>query len=137
MNRRWILALGLLAALQAADVHATEPSPDRAPEPAAIDRLQLETTAVTGNRELPKVLSIVPWKPPEPPTGPERPMGSLIEEILEPLDRAEFRREITYFRDLSPQSSANGVPAAAASATVTLPDSSRTESSATPGVSMP
>ena len=63
-------------------------------------------------------------------------MGSLIEEILEPLDRDEFRREITYFRDLSPQSSATGVPAAA-SATVIVPESSRTESSATPGASMP
>lgn len=136
MTRRLPLVLGLLAALQAAGVHATEPSPARAVQPAAIDRLQLETTAVTGNRELPKVMNIVPWKPPEPPSGPERPMGSLIEEILEPLDRDEFRREITYFRDLNPQSSATGVPAAA-SATATVPDSSRTESSATPGASMP
>jgi hypothetical protein len=136
MTRRLPLVLGLLAALQATGVHATEPSPARAQEPAAIDRLQLETTAVTGNRELPKVMSIVPWKPPEPPAGPERPMGSLIEEILEPLDRDEFRREITYFRDLSPQSNATGVTAAT-SATATVPDSSRTESSATPGASMP
>src|SRR5688572_6872126 len=29
---------------------------------AANDRLNLDTTVVTGNRELPKVLYIVPWK---------------------------------------------------------------------------
>jgi hypothetical protein len=78
-----------------------------APPPAkarALDRLELDSTAITGNRELPKVMSIVPWKAAEPPAGPDRPMGSLIEEVLSPLDRDEFRREITYFRDLSSHS---------------------------------
>ena len=79
----------------------------------AVDRLQLDSTAITGNRELPKVMSIVPWKAAEPPAGPDRPMGSLIEEMLSPLDRDEFRREITYFSDLSSQSAdrtSPGVP---------------------------
>jgi hypothetical protein len=79
----------------------------------AVDRLQLDATAITGNRELPKVMSIVPWKAAEPPAGPDRPMGSLIEELLSPLDRDEFRREITYFSDLSSQSAdrtSPGVP---------------------------
>jgi hypothetical protein len=79
---------------------AQAPATDR-----AVDRLQLDTTAITGNRELPKVMSIVPWKAAEPPGGPDRPMGSLIEELLAPLDRDEFRREITYYRDLTSQSS--------------------------------
>src|SRR4051812_4820052 len=35
-----------------------------------VDRLELDPTAVTGNRELPKVMSIVPWKNAEPPSGP-------------------------------------------------------------------
>jgi len=46
----------------------------------------------------------VPWKGAEPPAGPDRPMGSLIEELLAPLDRDEFRREITYYGDLTSQS---------------------------------
>ena len=71
---------------------------------AAQDRADIERTQIIGNRELPKVMSIVPWKAAEPPAGPDRPMGSLIEEVLSPLDRDEFRREITYFRDLSSQS---------------------------------
>jgi hypothetical protein len=70
----------------------------------AMDRLQLDPTAITGNRELPKVMSIVPWKPAEPAAGPNRPMGSLIEELLAPVDRDEFRREITYFQDLTSHS---------------------------------
>ncbi len=49
---------------------------------SAVDRLQLDATAITGNRELPKVMSIVPWKAAEPPAGPDRPMGSLIDEVL-------------------------------------------------------
>ena len=91
-------------------VHASDapPKPAAAPAPRseapAVDRLQLDATSITGNRELPKVMSIVPWKTAEPPAGPDRPMGSLIEELLAPLDRDEFRREIAYHRDLSSRS---------------------------------
>lgn len=87
--------------------------PAAPPRGSAVDRLQLDSTAITGNRELPKVMSIVPWKAAEPPAGLDRPMGSLIEEVLSPLDRDEFRREITYFSDLTSQSadrSSPGVP---------------------------
>jgi hypothetical protein len=93
---------------QPAPAQASKPAPSSVPGKAkpvgsrAVDRLQLDTTSITGNRELPKVMSIVPWKAPEPPGGPDRPMGSLVEEILSPLDRDEFRREINYYRDLTP-----------------------------------
>jgi hypothetical protein len=83
-----------------ARIAAAPPAQDR-----ARDRLQLDATAITGTRELPKVMSIVPWKAAEAAAGPDRPMGSLIEELLTPLDRDEFRREITYWRDLTSQSS--------------------------------
>jgi len=102
-------ALAADAQAESATTAAVRPAPaDR-----AVDRLQLDSTAITGNRELPKVMSIVPWKAAEPPAGPDRPMGSLIEELLSPLDRDEFRREITYFSDLSSQSAdrtSPGVP---------------------------
>ena len=39
-------------------------------------------------------------------------MGSLIDELLAPLDRDEFLREITYFRDLTSQSSDSSPPGA-------------------------
>jgi hypothetical protein len=96
---------GLLAALAVVPAaEATDAPPPATQKGRALDRLDLDSTAITGNRELPKVMSIVPWKAAEPPAGPDRPMGSLIEEVLSPLDRDEFRREITYFRDLSSQS---------------------------------
>ena len=101
-----VLALGTTHSAWSTDT----PSPK--PQERAVDRLQLDTTAITGNRELPKVMSIVPWKAAEPPAGPDRPMGSLIEEVLSPLDRDEFRREITYFRDLTSQSSDRTSPGA-------------------------
>jgi hypothetical protein len=77
-----------------------------------VDRLQLDPTAITGNRELPKVMNIVPWKAAEPPGGLDRPLNSLVEEVLSPLDRDEFRREITYYRDLTGQSTPVVAPGA-------------------------
>lgn len=113
MNRIALLAALSLAFCVPAARAAETPAGPRAAAVAkaapqsrerAVDRLQLDATAITGNRELPKVMSIVPWKAAEPPSGPDRPMGSLIEEVLSPLDRDEFLREITYFGDLTSQS---------------------------------
>ena len=104
-----LVALGAAPAAQATDAPPAAKSKER-----AMDRLELDSTAITGNRELPKVMSIVPWKAAEPPAGPDRPMGSLIEELLSPLDRDEFRREITYFRDLSSHSPDRPSPGAQA-----------------------
>ena len=106
------LALLLLTGLPVAVVQAADPAPKGPASEKAVDCLQLAATAITGNRELPTVMSIVPWKAAEPPGGPDRPMGSLIDEVLAPVDRDEFRREITYFRDLTSQSSDSSPPGA-------------------------
>ena len=116
-----LLGLALMGATCAVDA-ADPPAPVKrqampmkaAPTDRAVDRLLLDPTSITGNRELPKVMSIVPWKAAEPPAGPDRPMGSLIEELLAPLDRDEFRREITYFSDLTSQSPDRTSPGAKA-----------------------
>lgn len=126
MNRQ--LAIAMLAALLVqGPARAADPAPAAAPVAKAaatapvatpakgkrtVDRLQLDPTAITGNRELPKVMNIVPWKPAEPPGGPDRPLNSLVEEVLSPLDRDEFRREITYYRDLTGQSAPVVAPGA-------------------------
>lgn len=65
------------------------------------DRLDLETTVVTGNRELPKVLYIVPWKKAELGDLPGQPFNSLLDEALTPVDRDVFRREVTYYEAVS------------------------------------
>lgn len=63
----------------------------------AADTLQLEGTTITGNQELPKALHIVPWKPASAGDLSGRPMNSLVDEILEPIDRDVFLREIDYY----------------------------------------
>jgi hypothetical protein len=109
--KRYTLALAMLL-LTATAARATDAPPKPAAAARTVDRMELDATAITGNRELPKVMSIVPWKAAEPPAGPDRPMGSLIEEVLSPLDRDEFRREITYFRDVASQSPEPSSPGA-------------------------
>jgi hypothetical protein len=70
----------------------------------AADRADLEGTQITGSRELPKVLYIVPWKKPLPTDLVGRPATSLLDELLAPLDRDVFRREVDYHAQLQLQS---------------------------------
>ena len=66
--------------------------------PAMADEsLELEGTTITGNRELPKALHIVPWKTAVPGELAGRPMKSLVDEIMAPVDRDVMRRELEYF----------------------------------------
>jgi len=71
-------------------------------KPAAVDRLELDTAQITGNRELPKVMVIVPWKRSDIGDLVGRPVNSLVDEALQPVDREEFRREIDYYGALGP-----------------------------------
>lgn len=75
----------------------------------APDRLDLDVSVVTGNRELPKVLYIVPWKKAELGDLPDQPFNSLLDETLKPVDRDEFRREVAYFSKLEDRSPATEV----------------------------
>jgi hypothetical protein len=76
------------------------------------DRVDLDTTTVTGNRELPKVLYIVPWKKSDIGDLLGKPMNSLLDEVLAPVDRDVFRREVIYYRAVSADASQNGAPGA-------------------------
>jgi hypothetical protein len=62
----------------------------------AQDRADLDRTQIIGNRELPKVLYIVPWKKPEPADLSSRPPDSVLDEALAPVDRDVFRRALRY-----------------------------------------
>ena len=77
------------------------------------DRVILDTTIVTGNRELPKVLYIVPWKKADLGDLPAQPFNTLLDEVLTPVDRDVFRREVTYYGAVA--SGGNALPAAPAS----------------------
>ena len=65
-----------------------------------MDRLELGRTEITGNQELPKVLYIVPWQKSDPGDLMGRPVNTLLDEVLAPLNRDEFIREVDYYRDL-------------------------------------
>lgn len=66
----------------------------------AADRADLEGTQIFGSRELPKVLYIVPWKRPLPTELVGRPASSLLDEVLSPVDRDVFEREVRYHSSL-------------------------------------
>ena len=60
------------------------------------DRAEIDPTKIIGNRELPKVLYIVPWKKPLPGDLSGRPPTSVVDEALAPVDRDVFRRQVQY-----------------------------------------
>jgi hypothetical protein len=122
----WLLLAAMMATttvFSAEPVRTTSPTPAPTPTPvqsagqpqsgnapakpsassgnAVPDRLDLDVSVVTGNRELPKVLYIVPWKKAELGDLPEQPFNSLLDEALKPIDRDEFRREVAYFSKLA------------------------------------
>ncbi|MGE0113447.1 MAG: hypothetical protein AB7T07_00975 [Steroidobacteraceae bacterium] len=79
---------------------AKQPVKDATTPPAASrgnDQLTLDATVVTGNRELPKVMYIVPWKKAELSNLPGQPFNTLVDETLAPVDREVFRREVDYY----------------------------------------
>jgi len=68
-------------------------------------KLELEKTEITGARELPKVLYIVPWKRTAPDSRP-LPMKSLMDEVLAPVDIDVFRRQVRYYEFTHPEKDA-------------------------------
>ena len=73
-----------------------------------IDRLELGTATVTGDREQPKVMYIVPWKRSDIGDLTGKPMNSLVDEILAPVDRDVFKREVVYYSAVQADASQNG-----------------------------
>lgn len=62
------------------------------------ETLTLDGATIVGNRELPKVLHVVPWKAAEPGDLAGRPVNSLVNEILAPVDRDVLLRELEYYK---------------------------------------
>jgi len=70
---------------------------------AGKDRIELDTTQISGNRELPKVMYVVPWRKADPGEFTGRPLNSLLDEALTPVDRDVFRRQNRYYSALQGQ----------------------------------
>ena len=91
--KRTLLLIGMLAGILSAQ---------------AADRADLEGTEIRGSRELPKVLYIVPWKPPVTGDLVGRPVESLLDEALAPVDRDVFRRQVQYHSNVRTPPAAAG-----------------------------
>ena len=65
-----------------------------------MDEMELGRTEITGNQELPKVLYIVPWRKSDPGDLTGKPVNTLLDEVLAPIDRSEFIRQVDYYHDL-------------------------------------
>ena len=113
-----LIGAGLAAAASGAEAEITH-TPEGAPKaagqkPGAVDRLELNTATVTGDREQPKVMYIVPWKSSDIGDLSGKPMNSLLDEALAPVDRDEFKREVVYFDVVKADRSQNGTSGPAA-----------------------
>ena len=83
----------------------------------AQDRADIDRTQIIGNRELPKVLYIVPWKKPVPGDLSGRPLVSVLDEALAPIDRDVFRRQVRYDAQTQTQAQARGPASGPSTAT--------------------
>jgi hypothetical protein len=81
----------------------------------ALDRLDLDTTQITGNKELPKVMYVVPWKHSDLGDLTGKPANSLVDEVLQPVDRDVFNRQERYYHTVASEKT-QSVPASGAPA---------------------
>lgn len=109
MTTRLHIAITLVAAVLATAAATPSLAQSRAAKEAAAaaaaasaaavtkqDQAELDRSQIIGNRELPKVTYIVPWKKPGPGDLQGRPLVSVLDEALAPVDRDVFRRQVRY-----------------------------------------
>ncbi|HUX74604.1 MAG TPA: hypothetical protein VMV25_12025 [Steroidobacteraceae bacterium] len=106
-------ATAVAPASTAAATAVTRPHAGTASRRRKTDHIVLGTTTVTGNRELPKVMYIVPWKKSAIGDMGGKPPDSLMDEVLAPVDRDVFRREVAYYQALAVAAPRAGAPPAA------------------------
>ncbi|MGB5332950.1 MAG: hypothetical protein WBM80_03580 [Woeseiaceae bacterium] len=93
-------AVDTSAVVQQAEARETQDITRRTTGDRVMDSIELGRTEITGNQELPKVLYIVPWKKSDPGDLMGKPVNTLLDEVLAPIDREEFLRQVDYYGDL-------------------------------------
>ena len=63
-----------------------------------ISTFELENIQIIGNNEAPKTVTVVPWKRAELSETVGKPSNSVLNEILRPLERNLFIRQLRYYR---------------------------------------
>jgi hypothetical protein len=103
-------AVSQQTAVRPTEAHPASPSHRSPSRPAAGELkrnpksdgvLALGATDITGNKELPKVMAIVPWKDSLGAGGVVKPTDSLMDEVLAPVDRGVFQRQVRYYQQLN------------------------------------
>ena len=64
---------------------------------AAEDRLLLDETVIRGNRELPKVTYVVPWREMLVAEVPDWPVARIVGDEPVAIDRENFRLYVKYY----------------------------------------
>ncbi len=90
------IATPSIAQTRAAKEAAAAAAAASAANPTKQDQAELDRSQIIGNRELPKVTYIVPWKKPGAGDLQGRPLVSVLDEALAPVDRDVFRRQVRY-----------------------------------------
>jgi hypothetical protein len=93
---------------------ATPTAPKSGAPGKAHDSIALDSSQITGNRELPKVLYIVPWKRSDLGDLVGKPVNSLLDEVLAPVDRDVFKRQNRYYDALKPDAAKDAAGTGAA-----------------------
>lgn len=65
----------------------------------AEEKINMDAMSIIGNKELPNVLYILPWKQAELPGMVELPLSSLISNALQPIDRQTMLRR-QYYKEI-------------------------------------
>lgn len=90
MNRQLIIAFIMLLSVLSPIVCAED----------GVDDNEVEGMTVRGNRELPKVLYILPWKRLDSiDTQQELVLHSLYGDMFDPVDPVSFARFVDYYAD--------------------------------------
>lgn len=67
----------------------------------AEQRIKLESSAITGNSELPKILYVVPWKRLSPTVVDYKlTVHGINDDVLKPIDPEEFQRQSNNYSEL-------------------------------------
>lgn len=73
----------------------------------AQERLDMEGTSIIGNKELPNVLYIVPWKSAKTIALETPPFDSVLGDLLKPIERSTFKQQVKYYNELYPETANN------------------------------
>lgn len=91
-----VILLSLTTCFAQGQEQASKNATAQEPQPV----LKLEAT-IRGSREQPKVMSIVPWQPPTEKQALPSPVVLRINQQFQPLNRADFQRQVQHFEKLS------------------------------------